>query len=1573
MIDQTIGEATAVSMKCSASGRPTPTIQWALNGFPLKEIPDQLSRYMTGQYVTVHGIVVSHVNISAATSREGGIYSCAAVNSAGNTVHSAHLRVYGPPVIRDMPAQTAVVGKDFSVSCPVGGHPIHNITWRKETSSEGNLKEDGRFVLHPNGTLTVRFVQKSDGGKYVCKAFGLRGQFAENSVHITPAEPPNLASLSVDPELKTGDRATLNCVVKGGDSPMELRWSRDGVAVDAGALLPVLPAAATSSALVHRIDDFTSILVIRNITTAHAGNYSCQALNRAGVDTRTVTLLVNGMEPQIGLFSFGDNLKEGQRVQVLCHVNQGDSPVRILWYRDQTVPPSTSQQQGMVMRQVLPTHDDSISIQALDGYSARLIIPDLKITHAGNYSCEAINQVGAAKLTAQLVVSVPPRWTSEPQGEKSGLLGHRIILDCGSEAFPEPIVVWKRYKAGELDQFQEIQTISLEHSSEASWVHLKNQSLLTPALSKAHEGRYMCRVDNGIGSPLIRNFFVQVRAPPVLDETYGVKEGKFSFRLGDEGSLTCVATGDPPLSISWYVRGIKVSANSNQIFADPVTKRIKVSSSTRDSSTTSKLTIKGIELSDSGIYRCEADNPFGRTDRTLEISVLDAPGSPQNVTVESISSRGFFVRWRSPERNGNSFITKYHICLEHKISEPPAAAPTNLTADAISSRQIRIFYSLPDKSTWNGALLGIYAGIKLSSGPGIFNFTVLPMKASSSSSSSVTTGYHHEFTFDSLKPFTDYEIALRLFNGQGSGPLSSSARASTLEDGPEVPPQTVSCAPVSSTKVLISWNKIPSKLANGVLMGYEIVYTQADLVWKDESSKLRQKVGAAARESVVESLKKYSNYSFEVLGFTRAGGGPASVPVFCSTFEDKPGPPRGLLVKKLSPDTVIIAWEEPEKSNGVIQGYKVYLDPDPQSHSRGMHSVSSSSRYLQVGIGTRKTFDVYVAGVTSAGEGSSSPVVKFHTKDDGVPAAIYSFGGPRKVKVGTDLELACAHVGQEKLTLSWQFEPEGGLGFRPVLAHRSSDGLPWNEAHNAGIGAQGTLFLRPVQPGNAGTYKCTVSNDLATDSINYSVVVLEPPKPPMIAAVEEVSEGRVKVTWTPPVSNPDSVPPITAYQIFYRPSKPNHATKAVTVSGSTTNMVLKNLTCGTPYLVHAKAVNEIGASEKSAASHVQMSGNLPASPDAETAVVLNESDTVLVLKEWTARGCPILFFSVAYRLLGSNDWIIVASKVEPNETEFRLRGLNPNLEYEVKATAHSAPGQVVSVFRIGPEAFDKHADSSERLFAPFPVEIFSDPVVLVPVVGSLITMIIVGTGVCCFVRCQPDMSLPVQKRLETNSNNPDFSYHQQRSGSSGHQQTAGRMKPDEEISPYAVFEMNQRGDPGTATLNNASRAGRRIVAVDTTGTMGRSRRSVPEMNHMMGQCDVQVADVASSGGYSIPFATSRDSALASSLDTLRVLEDGSSNSATRKLTHCRDPNAPPRSKKNKQRNDQQPQEFDPPPGFEDDVTPGCPIMNPEDSENFTIRHMPEPKKNRGSWKKKEGGGEQQAKMALLKDNFTISV
>ena len=76
--EETLQPGPSMFLKCVASGNPTPEITWELDGKRLSNT----ERLQVGQYVTVNGDVVSHLNISSIHTNDGGLYKCIAASKA---------------------------------------------------------------------------------------------------------------------------------------------------------------------------------------------------------------------------------------------------------------------------------------------------------------------------------------------------------------------------------------------------------------------------------------------------------------------------------------------------------------------------------------------------------------------------------------------------------------------------------------------------------------------------------------------------------------------------------------------------------------------------------------------------------------------------------------------------------------------------------------------------------------------------------------------------------------------------------------------------------------------------------------------------------------------------------------------------------------------------------------------------------------------------------------------------------------------------------------------------------------------------------------------------------------------------------------------------------------------------------------------------------------------------------------------------------------------------------------------------------------------------------------------------
>ena len=126
----TLKKGEAVTLKCSATGSPAPTLNWFLDG---DQIFPNRGRFPINSFGVPGDTrsVVSYVNISRAQVDDSGMWSCEAANSAGSVIFSERLNVHGNLAIRPMANTSAVAGKDVVLNCRVTGYPIESTVWSK--------------------------------------------------------------------------------------------------------------------------------------------------------------------------------------------------------------------------------------------------------------------------------------------------------------------------------------------------------------------------------------------------------------------------------------------------------------------------------------------------------------------------------------------------------------------------------------------------------------------------------------------------------------------------------------------------------------------------------------------------------------------------------------------------------------------------------------------------------------------------------------------------------------------------------------------------------------------------------------------------------------------------------------------------------------------------------------------------------------------------------------------------------------------------------------------------------------------------------------------------------------------------------------------------------------------------------------------------------------------------------------------------------------------------------------------------------------------------------------------------
>ncbi|XP_015600048.1 Down syndrome cell adhesion molecule-like protein Dscam2 isoform X2 [Cephus cinctus] len=1012
-IEQTMQPGPSVSLKCIAAGNPTPHFTWTLDGFPLP----QNDRFMIGQYVTVYGDVISHVNISTVLVDDGGEYRCSAANRVAKVHHSARLNIYGLPHVRPMKNYPAVAGETMVIKCPVAGYPIDSITWEKDGQA---LPTSRRQEVSSNGTLVLHRVDSSiDPGVYTCTARNKQGNSDSQTVRIEVKVPPRIAPFSFNKDLSEGVRAQVTCMVEKGDPPFTIIWSKDGEmiastggpgyvaggGVSRGQSLAHLQAHHEAQGLkVKIIDDHSSAIVIEHVTAAHTGNYTCVARNPVAEVHWTAELVVR-VPPRWIVKPQDVHAPEGMS-QLVLHCNADGFPLPSMTWRR-----ATGKEPGDYRDIASHEHAHDLRIHA----NGSLVFGRVQENHEGFYLCEAVNGIGAGlSKVVYLTVNAPAHFT-EKHRNHTARLGSRASLRCEAKGDRPLKILWRKDEL-QLDSavsdyrymFKEVNTTDGAASI-----------LEVVRTTREDSGRYFCIASNAYGrDEMLMHLYIQ--EPPDFPKNVHVLE---------KGS-----------------RYIKIGWTTSQDGNSPITQYI-------------------IE------YKTDTE---GWHDRTFQSTV---PGSQAHAHISSLRPAvNYHFRIFAENELGRSQASNVLDVITE--GEKPGGPPRNLKVEPISSTEFKVNWDPPDHDLWNGEILGYHVGYK--EHKKIHNYRLTADQYIYRTVEGVSIGNpalglakmsmpERVYQLKNLKKHTRYSIVVQAYNVLGPGPLSPEVVASTLEDVPSEPPQDVRCTALSSQSLQVSWDPPPETKLNGILKGYKIMWENMDSL--TETPKLNSK-NTGVLTIVIQGLEKHTNYSIQVSAFTRAGDGVASTPIYCLTEEDLPDMPAGVKAVASSANSVVVSWQPPLHANGVITSYNVHMRPlghDTKTYRRPVspHQTSYQAENLQ----KRQQYEFSIAAETLVGEGPQTPPIKISPSNE-VRAAIYSFGKTLVVPWKQDVTLPCQSVGKPEPIITWK--QWGQLVKQSARVSKLPDGsLQISDLHREDSGNY-TCFVENVHGSDQITHRVTV-------------------------------------------------------------------------------------------------------------------------------------------------------------------------------------------------------------------------------------------------------------------------------------------------------------------------------------------------------------------------------------------------------------------------------------------------------------------------------------------------------------------
>ncbi|XP_025202770.1 Down syndrome cell adhesion molecule-like protein Dscam2 isoform X22 [Melanaphis sacchari] len=1297
---QTVDFGRPATLTCNYEGNPVKTISWLKDGKRLSSHDGRVLR------------------IDSVRKEDKGMYQCFVRNEQESAQGSAELKLGGrfePPHIKEyFNDNTMQPGVSLHLKCIASGNPTPEINWEldsKRLSSTERLRIGQHITMAGEvvSYLNISSVHTNDGGHYRCVAVSKVGT-AEHTAHLNVYGLPFIRPMDKK-NIVSGENLFVTCPVAG--YPLEsITWERDNRQLPINRKQKVFP---------------NGTLIIENVErSSDQATYTCVARNAQGHTAKGNLEVQVMVPPKMTPFTFGDDIPEaGETISIQCTVSSGDIPIEFAWTFNGK---STSDLAN-------------VFVSKIGRRVSSLTVESLTEKNVGNYSCLAKNMAGETGHTASLYVNVPPRWILEPT-DKAFAQGGDAKIECKADGFPKPQVTWKKAIGNSPGDYKDIK--DLKPGSDD--IKVDEGTLSIHNIQKNHEGHYLCEAVNGIGSGLSAVITISVQAPPHFE----IKSRNQTSEKGQPAVLECMAKGEKPIGIVWNMNNKRLDAKEEE--------RYTIREEILTDGVKSDLSIKRSERIDTAVFTCVATNSFGSDDSSVQLIVQEVPEIPFGLKVLDKSGRTVQLSWLAPY-DGNSPITRYiveykllkntwetdvekveatgdktemsvvslhpattyhfRIVAENGVGvskpsdpvtiitseEAPSGKPTNIHVDPIDENTLKVMWKAPERSDWNGEIQGYYVGYKQSSlVENKFVFETVEF--------SKEEGKEHYLEIFNLKTYTQYTIVVQAFNKLGAGPMSDEIKQYTSEGVPEQPPHDTTCTTLTSQTIRISWVSPPLSTANGVIKGYKVIYGPSDS-WFNESTK-DTKITVSS-ETILHGLKKFTNYSMEVLAFTAGGDGVRAPRIYCQTEQDVPEAPAALKALVMSTESVLVSWKPPAEPNGDINQYTVYIKPSGDNKDKEplAHKVAPNQMSFEAsGLIKQDPYEFWVTASTNIGEGqpTKSIVIAPSTR---VPAMIASFDDSFVATYREDVKLPCLTVGVPAPEISWKVKGA------PLESNDRIRQLP-----------EGSLLIRSVTRTDAGEYSCFVENSFGKDKITHRIVVLAPPHKPEVS-VGATTSNTITLNLKPHAADKE---PIHGYTIKYKPEFGDWQTAQVAAKAD--KFTLENLWCGSRYQIAVTAYNLIGTGDESDLLNTKTTGSKPKIPEASKFIEVSATSVTLHLNAWLDGGCPMLYFVVEHKKKLQSEWTQVSNNVRPGGN-FVVLDLDPASWYHLRVTAHNNAGFSVAEYEfasltlsggtIAPPAQDV---TSIYTYLPW-IPKWIDLNVVVPTAATII-VIIVGIIVVCF-------------------------------------------------------------------------------------------------------------------------------------------------------------------------------------------------------------------------------------------------